>query len=53
MDKEELDAVGCNESSVHTDIMISSDKVDVEAECFDGKVLQLLKNGEWIGDLKA
>ncbi len=45
MTREELDAVGCNESYVHTDFMISSDKVDVAATCYDGKVVDLIKKG--------
>ena len=47
MNKEELEAIGCNESSVHTDMMISSEEVDVMAETHDGKNVQLIKNGEW------
>lgn len=45
MTREELDALGCNESHVHTDFMISSDQVDVFATCYDGKKIDLIKKG--------
>jgi aminopeptidase len=45
---EELDAIGCNESSVHTDMMISSEEVDVVATTFDGKIVPLLEKGKWV-----
>ncbi len=48
MSDEELDAIGCNESSVHTDMMISSEEVDVSATTYDGKEIQLLSKGEWV-----
>jgi aminopeptidase len=50
--KEELAAIGCNESSVHTDMMISNEHVSVEAELYRGGKVTLLKNGEWQGDFR-
>ncbi|MCA8959172.1 MAG: aminopeptidase [Planctomycetes bacterium] len=47
MTAEELTAIGCNESSVHTDMMISSEEVDVVAHTFDGRSVPLIRNGEW------
>lgn len=47
---EELEAIGCNESSVHTDMMISSEEVDVTALTYDGKEVPLLKKGRWVSD---
>ncbi|MBN8568399.1 MAG: aminopeptidase [Ignavibacteria bacterium] len=47
MTKEELQAVGCNESSVHTDMMISSEEVNVHAELFDGSSVSLITKGLW------
>ena len=44
---EELADLGCNESSVHTDIMISSEKVNVTGETWEGKKITLLVNGCW------
>lgn len=44
---EELDEVGCNESTVHTDMMISNEKVDVVAYTYDKKKITLIKSGEW------
>lgn len=45
---EELGAIGCNESSVHTDMMISSPEVDVEAHAYDGAKVKLIHRGEWV-----
>lgn len=45
MTDEELSNVGCNESSVHTDFMISNDQVDVTATGYDGKKIELIKRG--------
>lgn len=46
MSAEELEAVGCNDSSVHTDFMISSGEVDVDAKTADG-VISLISKGKW------
>ena len=48
MTKEELAQVGCNESHVHTDFMISNDKVDCVAETYDGKSIQVIKQGAFV-----
>ncbi len=50
MSESEAIEVGCNSSSVHTDIMISSDEVDVRAELASGEQIDLLRRGEWVGD---
>jgi aminopeptidase len=47
LSSEELANVGCNESCVHTDIMISSEEVDVVAVAFDGTEHSILKSGKW------
>lgn len=44
---EELEKVGCNTSNVHTDMMISSEQVDVVAETYAGNRVTLLKKGAW------
>ena len=44
---EELDSIGCNESSVHTDMMISDEHVSVTAETYNGENIQLIKSGRW------
>jgi len=44
----ELELLGCNESSVHTDIMISSEEVSVHAVLYSGKTVLLIRNGEWV-----
>lgn len=47
MTNEELDKIGCNISNIHTDMMISSEEVDVSAECYTGKTISLIKQGKW------
>jgi len=48
MTDEELAAIGCNESTVHTDMMISSEEVDVTAETRAGVLVPLLVQGAWV-----
>ncbi len=45
-------AVGCNESAVHTDMMISNADVDVTATLYDGRSVVLLQAGEWTRDFR-
>jgi aminopeptidase len=47
MTEDELKTLGVNDSSVHTDFMISSEEVSVRAKTYDGKELQLLEKGKW------
>ncbi len=47
MTPDELQAIGCNESKTHTDIMISSEQVDVTATTRSGDTVQLITAGEW------
>lgn len=49
--ENELQEVGANQSSVHTDIMISSDQVDVEAISYSGERVHLIKRGQWMEGL--
>lgn len=48
MTPEQLEAIGCNDSRVHTDFMISSDEVDVTAETYKGEQIELIKKGRWV-----
>jgi aminopeptidase len=48
LDSKGATNIGCNESSVHTDMMISSEEVDVFATDYAGKTTQLIKSGAWI-----
>jgi aminopeptidase len=50
MSDEDAAAIGCNASSVHTDIMISSAEVDVKATLQSGEECLLLHRGEWVGE---
>jgi len=45
-------AIGCNESAVHTDMMISNADVDVTATLYGGSSVVLLQAGEWARDFR-
>ena len=48
MSAKDFADVGCNESAVHTDFMISSEEVNVTAISETGSEIALLKNGLWV-----
>ncbi len=48
MDKAGLAAKGANDSLIHVDWMIGSDKVDVFGVAADGSEEPLMKQGEWV-----
>lgn len=43
--EDELDSLGCNKSLLHTDFMIGSDEVSINAHCEDGSVRPVLVKG--------
>lgn len=45
---KELEEIGVNESCVHTDMMISSEQVDVVGTAAGGKEVELIRNGKWV-----
>ena len=45
-------ALGCNDSVVHTDMMISNEHVNVTAETYAGDTVKLIVNGEWTEDFR-
>ena len=45
---EELAARGANESLIHVDWMIGSNKIDVDGLTADGKAEPVMRQGEWI-----
>lgn len=47
LSQEEIESLGCNESSVHTDMMISDESVDVTAMTYGGEVYPLIRSGAW------
>ena len=51
MDAEAADAAGVNESIIHVDFMIGSDKVDVDGIKPDGSLVPLIKAGRWAFDV--
>ena len=52
LSKDELSEIGCNESSVHTDMMISDEHVSVTARTYRGEKVCLIKDGEWQGSFR-
>jgi aminopeptidase len=48
LSSEMLEQLGANNSTVHTDIMISSEEVDVKVETFSGKSIEIIKKGRWL-----
>lgn len=52
MDLEELDKHGVNDSLVHVDFMIGSDKMDIDGITADGKSEPVFRNGTWALDIK-
>ncbi|MDF2576766.1 MAG: Aminopeptidase [Chlamydiales bacterium] len=39
--------IGCNESTAHTDMMISSEEVDVIVSTYEGRKIKLIERGQW------
>lgn len=48
MSKKELEEIGANESHTHSDMMISSEEVDVTAYTYDDKEIPLIRKGAWV-----
>lgn len=46
-EKEELNAMGINDSMIHVDFMIGSKDLDIVGETIDGKKVQIFKDGNW------
>ena len=44
---EECQALGINDSMIHVDFMIGCDSMSIDAECADGKVVPIIRNGNW------
>lgn len=47
-DEAEREARGSNDSMIHVDWMIGSDKVDVDGVGFDGVTVPVMRGGEWV-----
>ena len=45
---EELAAKGANDSLIHVDWMIGSDKLDIDGITATGKAEPLMRSGEWV-----
>ncbi|MCM2321709.1 MAG: aminopeptidase [Oligoflexia bacterium] len=48
LSEEELVAAGANQSLLHTDFMIGSEAVSVEATDSDGRALRIIENGRFV-----
>lgn len=51
MNEEELDKHGVNDSLVHVDFMIGSDKLDIDGVKADGTKEPVFRNGTWALDI--
>src|SRR5699024_751141 len=51
MSEEELDKNGINDSMVHVDFMIGSDKIDIDGIKADGTAEAVFRNGAWAFDI--
>jgi aminopeptidase len=47
LSREACESLGCNSSSVHTDVMISSEEVSVDATLASGEIVTLIEKGRW------
>ncbi|MBE5767128.1 MAG: aminopeptidase [Clostridiales bacterium] len=47
MTREEINALGVNQSMIHSDFMIGTADMSVTAYCRDGKVVKIFENGDW------
>lgn len=47
MTRDQLIDIGCNDSHCHTDMMISSEEVNVTAQTYDGRHIELIQKGKW------
>ncbi len=45
---EELTALGTNQSMIHVDMMVGSDKIDVDGIMTSGKTEPVMRNGEFV-----
>ena len=45
--KDELKALGINDSVIHVDFMIGADDLEITGTTFDGKKITVFRNGEW------
>ena len=52
LSSEDAYGLGCNESTVHTDMMISSEDVDVSATGYAGETFSLIQAGEWTKEFR-
>ena len=44
---DECKALGIHDSMIHVDFMIGCDSMSIDAECADGKVVPIFRNGNW------
>ena len=47
MTEEERKAFDLNTSIIHVDFMIGSEDLNITATTFDGKTVEIFKNGTW------
>ena len=47
MSKEELLALGVNDSAIHEDVMVGAEDMTITGLCKDGRTVTIFENGEW------
>lgn len=47
LSKEQLDEMGVNDSMIHVDFMIGSDKLNVTGTTREGERVEIIRNGRW------
>lgn len=47
MSKEELLALGVNDSAIHEDVMVGAEDMTITGLCRDGATVTIFENGEW------
>ena len=47
MSKEELLALGVNDSAIHEDVMVGAEDMTITGLCKDGATVTIFENGEW------
>ena len=48
LSKEELEARGMNQSTLHEDVMVGAEDTEITGLCRDGRTVQIFQGGEWV-----
>ncbi|KAK2144037.1 hypothetical protein LSH36_793g01223 [Paralvinella palmiformis] len=48
MKEQQLDDIGFNNATYHSDVMIGDEHTQVEANCYDGRTYRIMESGEFV-----